>query len=63
MNAAVEDTVKALKGNLVDACDSVQTSSRDAAYATIRQIRKHPGAAVAMAALAGAVVGLLLRRR
>lgn len=63
MNAAMQDTMKVLKTNLTEACDSVQASSRDAAYATLRQVRKHPGKAVAIAAVAGAVLGLLLNRR
>ncbi len=63
MNAVVDDTVKALKTNLTEACDTVQSSARDATYATLRQVRKHPGTALVIAALAGAVIGLLIRQR
>lgn len=63
MNAVVEDTVKALKTNLAEACDTVQSSTQDGAYATLRQVRKHPGTALGIAALAGVVLGLLIRQR
>lgn len=63
MNAAVDDTVQAIKTNLTEACDTVQNSTRDVTYAALRQVRRHPGKALAIAALAGTVLGLLIRQR
>lgn len=62
MNAVVDDTVHALKTNLTGACNAVQSSARDATHAALGQVREHPGAALAIAALAGTIVGILMRR-
>jgi ElaB/YqjD/DUF883 family membrane-anchored ribosome-binding protein len=63
MNAVVDDTVQALKTNLTGAGNAVQSCARDASDATLRQVREHPGKALAIAALAGAVLGVLIRQR
>lgn len=62
MNAVVDDTVQALKTNLSGARDAVQSSARDATHAALGQVREHPGAALAIAALAGTVLGVLIPR-
>jgi ElaB/YqjD/DUF883 family membrane-anchored ribosome-binding protein len=63
MNAVVDDAVQALKTNLNGARDAVQSSARDATDATMRQVRDHPVMTLAIAALAGTVLGVLIRKR
>lgn len=62
MNAVTPRTMHALKSTLEDACDTVRVGSRDAAYATLRQVRRHPLAAITLAAAAGALLALFVRR-
>jgi ElaB/YqjD/DUF883 family membrane-anchored ribosome-binding protein len=63
MNAVVDDTVQALKTNLNGARNAVQSSARDASEATLRQVREHPFMTLAIAALTGTVLGVLIRKR
>ncbi len=62
MNAVTPHTMRALKTTLEDAYDTVRIGSRDATHATLRQVRRHPLAAITVAAAAGALIAMILRR-
>ncbi len=55
--------LKALREKLQDAQDTVLTKGKAAARATDDYVHDHPWKAIAAAAAAGVVVGLLLNRR
>lgn len=63
MSSIAQDAVKTLGSNVSHACDTVQRNSRDAAEGMLHQVRKYPVSALAIAALTGAVIGMLARGR
>jgi len=63
MGTMTTNAIKSLKSTMDGAFDSIQSSTRHAASATMGQVKERPGTAVAVAMVAGALIGALVRRR